>query len=408
MPEEVHGTTEQHIHELELQTAERADALQMLCDVASMANHAQDVEEAARYCLERVGQHHGWNVGIAYLPREGPPYRLEPAYLWHSADAERFRPLAEVTHGTPVGGLDDQPGAVFQSGQPLWSTDLGGTLDRRRFAVAAALELTTAAVFPVMAEERAVGVLEFFSTKRIEPRAEVFESMASVGMQLGRVIERKMFQDRLLTLSEDEHRRIGQELHDDVGQELTGLALKAETLAEMLDGQGTAAGKLARNLVVTIDRIRGKTRGLARGLVPTEVGSPGLPTALEELAYRMGEERQVACTFHQRGRMRIRDSRIATQLYRIAQEATANAIANAPDSQVDIVLQSDEDATLLEIRDGGPGLPRGAGDGDGMGLQIMRYRAGLIGARLAVESPSTGGVRVTCRLPKPTLEEPGK
>ncbi len=408
LSEEVHRTTGRQIHDLEPQLLERAGAWQMLCDVASMANHAQNVEEAAVYCLRRVGEYHGWSFGIAYLPPAEDPNRLIPTYLWYAADGERFRPFVDVTFDTPLQRGQGQPGAVFASRQPQWSTDLRGTLDRRRAELAQTLKLVTAAAFPVMAEERAVGVLEFFSPKRIEPRAEVFDSMASVGTQLGRVIERKMFQDRLLTLSEDEHRRIGQELHDDVGQELTGLALKAETLAEMLDGQAKPAAKLARDIVVTVDRIRGKTRALSRGLVPTEVHSPGLATALEELAHRMGEETRVSCTFHQRGSIRIRDSRIATQLYRIAQEAAANSIACAPDTRVDILLQSDEDATLLEIRDGGPGMPPGAGEGDGMGLQIMRYRAGLIGASFAVESPSTGGVRVTCRLPNPTLEDPMK
>ncbi len=408
-PGEVHETTEQHIHDLEQQTAEQAGALQMLCDVASMANHAQNVEEATMYCLERVGQYHGWSFGIAYLPRAEAPNRLMPAYLWYAADGERFRPFAEVTFRTPLRPGQGQPGAVLASGQPQWTTDLRGKLDRHRAELAQALKLTTAAAFPVMAEERAVGVLEFFSPQRIEPRAEVFDSMASVGTQLGRVIERKMFQDRLLTLSEDEHRRIGQELHDDVGQELTGVALKAETLAEMLDGQATPARRLARDIVVTVDRIRSKTRALSRGLVPSEVDSPGLPMALEELANRMGEETRGSCTFYQQGKIRIRDTRIATQLYRIAQEAAANAMASAADTpQVDIRLESDEDATRLEIRDSGPGMPSGTGEGDGVGLQIMRYRANLIGASLVIESPSTGGVRVTCRLPNPTLEDPLK
>ncbi len=409
LPEEIdRQTTERHIHDLERQVAERAGALQMLCDVASMANHAQHVEEALIYCLRRVGEYNGWSFGHAYLPSDEDPNLLLPAYIWYGPDAERFRPFAEVTLNTPLRRGHGQPGAVFESGKPQWSTDLRATMDPRRVDLAAALKIETAAAFPVMAEERIVGVLEFFSPKQIEPRAEVFDSMASVGTQLGRVIERKMFQDRLLTLSEDEHRRIGQELHDDVGQELTGLALKAETLAEMLDGQDTPAARLARNIVTTLDRIRGKTRALSRGLVPTEVDIPGLPTALEELAHRMSEGSRVSVTFHHQGNLRLRNSRTATQLYRIAQEAVANAITSLPATKVEISLVSDEHATLLEVRDDGPGMPPGVGRGDGVGLQIMRYRAAVIGAGLAVDSPSTGGVRVACRLPNRTAEEPAR
>lgn len=387
--------------------AERTGALQMLCDVASMANHAQSVEEALQYCLRRVGEYNGWSFGHAYLPSDEDPNLLMPAYVWYEPDAERFRPFAELTLNTPLRRGHGQPGAVFESGKPRWSNDIRAAMDVRRADLAAALKIATAAAFPVMAEDRVVGVLEFFSPKRIEPRAEVFDSMASVGTQLGRVIERKMFQDRLLTLSEDEHRRIGQELHDDVGQELTGLALKAETLAEMLDGPDTPAARLAHDLVATLDRIRGKTRALSRGLVPTEVDIPGLPTALEELAHRMNGGTRVSCTFHHDGNLRLRDSRTATQLYRIAQEAIANAIACTPASKVELSLVSDEDATLLEVCDDGPGMPLGVGRGDGLGLQVMRYRAALIGASLAIDSPSTGGVRVACRLPS-RMEKPAK
>ncbi len=406
LPDDVRRqATSRHIHDLEQQVAERAGALQMLCDVASMANHAQSVEKALVYCLRRVGEYNGWSFGHAYLPSDGDPNLILPAYIWYGPDAERFRPFAELTLNTPLRRGHGQPGAVFESGKPQWSNDIRAAMDPRRVDLAEALKIETATAFPVTAEDRVVGVIEFFSPKRIEPRADVLDSMAGVGTQLGRVIERKMFQDRLLTLSEEEHRRIGQELHDDVGQELTGLALKAETLAEMLDPQGTPAARLARNIVVTLDRIRGKTRALSRGLVPTEVDIPGLPTALEELAHRINEGSRVSCTFRHQGNLRLGDSRTATQLYRIAQEAVANAIACLPTSKVEISLVSDEDATLLEVRDDGPGLPPGTGRGDGVGLQVMRYRAGLIGAGFTIDSLSTGGVRVACRLPHRSIEK---
>jgi signal transduction histidine kinase len=262
------------------------------------------------------------------------------------------------------------------------------------------LGLVTVAAFPVMVENRAVGVLEFFSEKTIEPGAEMLESMASVGMQLGRVIERKAFQDRLLTLAEEEHRRIGQELHDDVGQELTGLALKAETVAELLgDAEGRVV-ELARRVVVDVDRIRRKTRALSRGLVPTEVEAPALEAALEELALQMNEGIGISCRYHSRGDTRVADRRTATQLYRIAQEAVANSLGHPQTTEVDITLQNEEEVTVLQIADDGPGLPPETERGAGLGLQIMRYRAGLIGGKLSIESLPSGGTCVTCRLPR--------
>lgn len=326
----------------------------MLCDVASMANRAQDVEEAFGYCLRRVGEYNGWDFGHAYLPSADDPDLLLPAYTWYGPDAARFQAFEALTLRTPLRRGHGRPGVVYESGEPQWSTDIRAAMDVRRVDLAEALKLATTATFPVMAEDRVVAILEFFSHEPVEPKAEVFESMASVGTQLGRVIERKTFQDRLLTLSEDEHRRIGQELHDDVGQELTGLALKAETLAEMLQEQDTPASKLARDFVVTLDRTRAKVRAISRGLVPTEVDGPGLPTALEELSHRVGEGTRVACVFHCAGDPRIADCRTATQLYHIAQEAVANAIHCEESAKVDISLRGDEGVTLLEICNDGP------------------------------------------------------
>jgi two-component system, LuxR family, sensor kinase FixL len=236
----------------------------------------------------------------------------------------------------------------------------------------------------------------------VQVDTELLESMASVGMQLGRVIERKAFQDRLLTLSEEEHRRIGQELHDDVGQELAGLALKVETLKDILAAEETPAADLARDLVVVVDRICAKTLALSRGMIPKEIDAPGLEAALDGLARQVDAAGTVSCRFQRTGDRRVRDSQTATQLFRIAQEAVANALRHAEAERMEIALSCDENATVLTIDDDGVGIGHAHPGGAGMGLSIMRYRAGLIGARLSFVASRGGGTRVTCRIPTGT------
>jgi len=389
----------QGMEALEQEVRERTSALQMLRDVAAMANRSTSVEEALEYCLRRVAEHNGWSFGHAFLPSAEEPDLLLPAYVWYTTDSEQFAEFRDLTLRTVLRAGECLPGRVYASGEPQWTTDLPHELGPRRVELAAALGITTTAAFPVMAQHRVVGVLEFFSDKTIEPDQGVLESMASVGTQLGRVIERKAFQDRLLTLSEDEHRRIGQELHDDVGQELTGLALKTETLAELLGKDAGPAGELARVIIGAVDRIRGKVRALSRGLVPTEIDAPALEAALEGLALQVDESDGMSCRLRCEGKRRVPDARTATQLYRIAQEAVGNLVRHSGAEHVEIALTSDEAATVLEIRDDGQGIPLEQKGKKGMGLQIMRYRAGLIGATLTVESSPDGGTRVTCRLP---------
>jgi len=384
---------------LEHQVRERTSALAMLRDIASMANRAKDVEEALEYCLRRVAEHNGWSFGHAYLPSAADGDLLLPAYAGYTADDERFLAFREETLRTPIRRGQDLPGRVFDSGRPEWSTDLCAAMPARRWEVAEGLGLTTTAAFPVMVENRIVGILEFFAEKPLEPHLEMLESMASVGTQLGRVIERKAFQNRLLMVSEEEHRRIGQELHDDVGQELTGLGLKAETLAEILSDDDGPAGTLARQVVAALDRTRRKTQALSRGLVPAEVDSPGLEAALEGLAVWINEDGRTHCRFHSRGDGRVADHTIATQLYRIAQEAVTNAVRHSDAERIEILLSIDGETTALEVRDNGQGLPADPRQA-GMGMRIMQYRARLIGGELRVESAPNDGTRVICRLGK--------
>jgi PAS domain S-box-containing protein len=387
---------------LEQEVREQTSALEMLRDVASMANRAQSVEEALEYCLWRVAEHNGWSFGHAFLPTAGDSDLLLPAYVWYPRESERFSEFRELTLRTSLRRGDCLPGRVYATGEPAWTVDILHELGPRRLELAAALGITTTAVFPVRAGDRVVAVLEFFSEKTIEPDRVMLHSMASVGTQIGRVIERKALQDRLLTLADEEHRRIGQELHDDVGQELAGLALKSETLAEILETEGTAPVALARQIVAAVERTRNKTRRLARGLIPRDIEAPELEEALAGLARGVDAGGRPACRFRRVGDGRVSDSRTATQLYRIAQEAVSNASACHETTQVEITLRSDGDQTVLEIDDNGPGMPSTGGLKAGLGLQIMRYRAGLIGGTLSVESPPGGGTRVLCRLARKT------
>ena len=393
----------QRMEVLEDQVRERTSALEMLHDVASMANQAQSVEEAVQYCLRRVAEHNGWSFGHAFLPAKDEPDLLMPGYAWYSRDADAFRGFRDLTLKTTIQRDNSLPWRVYEVGKPDWTTDISRELTDDRAKLAEELGVATLAAFPVMVAKRVVGVIEFFSEKPIDPQPEMLEAMASVGMQLGRVIERKAFQDQLLTLSEEEQRRIGQELHDDVGQELTGLALTAETLAELLRDDNGPIGRLARGILSALVRTRRKTQALSRSLVPAEVDGAGLEAALENLALQMDEKDATSCRFRCSGNQRVADSQTATQLYRIAHEAITNVLSNGRLDRirdVEILLDTTASAIELRIRDKEAELPLGDDRRAEMGLQIMRYRARLIGALLSIEPSAVGGVCVVCTLPQ--------
>ncbi|WP_169977280.1 sensor histidine kinase [Tautonia rosea] len=211
--------------------------------------------------------------------------------------------------------------------------------------------------------------------------------------------ERRAMQEQLLTIAEQEQRRIGQDLHDNVGQELTGLALMVESLVEATEEMDSSESKLVERIREGLQRVQEGMRNLSRGLIPVEVDAEGLMSALSELATRIGSNHELTCRFECRETVRVENNQAATQLYRIAQEAVSNAVRHAHPRQIVIRLTYERDQVLLEIWDDGTGLWHpDEQPGEGIGLKIMRSRAELIGAQLQIESREGLGTRVVCTV----------
>lgn len=383
---------------LERRVAERTQVIQMLHDVTSMANQSQNARHAIEHCLEQLAAHNGWSFGHALLPAADDPDELVPAYVYYHEDSDRFRRFREATLGMRLRRGEGMAGRVFVSGQAQWAQDLSRDLGGCRAALAEEMGICTAIAFPVLVGEDVACVFEFFSDRVLSPDEDVSDALVNVGMQVGRVLERAKFEEHLLTTAEDVQRRIAQDLHDDVGQELTGLGLKMETLAEMLASADSPAAGLAAGIVDALDRTRSKVRVLSRRLLPPELEEGLLAGALERLAITTTTGSRIACTLRCSHADSVFDSHAAMHLYRIAQEAVCNAVRHSGARNIQITLDWGNGETALTVEDDGKGMSRDASRAGGMGLRTMRYRAGLIGGKLEVGPGAGGGVRVACRL----------
>jgi two-component system, LuxR family, sensor kinase FixL len=225
------------------------------------------------------------------------------------------------------------------------------------------------------------------------------------------VSDRKELQAELLRSAEEEQLRIGQELHDDVQQQMTGLGLIAQSLADALmdSPELPSALRYLQHLAVRIakgiDEANRHIHFLSRGLIPVEVDAHGLQAALQELASRACGTYHVACHFEQEQPVQIADSFVATHLYRIAQEALNNALKHSGADRIEISLRQTRDELTLEVLDNGTGIePQSKSartvETEGRGLRIMAHRAGLIGASLRVLPGERGGTVVRCVLDK--------
>jgi two-component system CheB/CheR fusion protein len=212
------------------------------------------------------------------------------------------------------------------------------------------------------------------------------------------IARRKELEREVVEIASQEQRRIGQDLHDRVGQELAALNLLVGDLAEILPGDPPQAGKLVDRIAQGLHRSQGDLRDVLRGLLAVSIETQGLPAALTELAQRAASDGKLACTFDCPRSVEISDSYIATHVFFIAQEAVQNALKHARAATVRISLKSNG-LLVLRVQDDGRGMPARPAD-SGLGLRIMRYRAAMIGGTLSIEPAEPHGTVVTCTWSK--------
>ena len=215
------------------------------------------------------------------------------------------------------------------------------------------------------------------------------------------ITERRRLEAEILHASEAERQRSGRDLHDSLGQALTGIGYLAEALREDLVRRGQPEAAEVERLAHLIEEAAGKAHAMARGLLLVDLKRGGLAPALQELAFRTQELFGLACRYDGLAEVDLPDPEVAGQLYRIAQEATTNAAKHSGGSDIRISLADEPGGLRLAVRDDGRGLSGTAGPRPGMGLEIMRYRAGLIGAEFWIDGAPGRGTTVNCRLPRP-------
>jgi PAS domain S-box-containing protein len=212
-------------------------------------------------------------------------------------------------------------------------------------------------------------------------------------------LEREVLEREVLAIAAREQRQIGQELHDGVGQELTGLGLMAQALAQRLS-DATVEKRIALRLVAGLDSVHQEVRELSRGLIPVHVEARGLSAALDDLAARTSTASGISVTADCPAWVEVPDHATATHLFHIAQEAVSNALRHGRPRHIRLTLLTEPNALRLRINDDGIGIQVGPDHGDGLGLRIMQYRAGLIGGDFQITGSEEGGTVVTCTLPR--------
>lgn len=333
--------------ELERKEAELREA-QRLGRIGSWYWDAETDQDASRSSLEL------FRIFGLDPARPLPAFRDQKGRLYPEGSWERINEAVQATLRTGVGyELDVE--ALRADGQPIWITT----------------------------------------------RSEVVRDAAGriIGLRgtAQDITERKRLEQEILDISEQEQRRIGQDLHDGICQQLAGIELMAQVLEQALARKSkkhsTQAGQIAAHVREAISQ----TRMLAHGLCPVVLESEGLMSALQELAHATAKMFGVNCAFRCEQPVHIHDNTTATHLYRIAQEAVGNALKHGKSRRIEIGLAAEADRVFLAVKDDGCGISD-APPRTGAGLRIMQYRAGMIGGSVVVQRGEPGGTTVACSV----------
>jgi PAS domain S-box-containing protein len=212
------------------------------------------------------------------------------------------------------------------------------------------------------------------------------------------ITETRQMEREMMNIVGDERRRIGQDLHDDLGQTLTGVAFLVQTLRQEAGCFSADAEQAAVKIGNLVRKAIMKVRTISKMLSPVEMESRGFITAVEEMVDNIQEVFLISCEVFYVGDVEVHDNNVASNLYYIAREAINNSIKHGNADEIRIVFEKKGNALVMSISDNGHGIPDDRPQG-GIGLKTIEYRARIIGAVTRISGAEGGGTSVNITLP---------
>ncbi|NBC03921.1 MAG: PAS domain S-box protein [Bacteroidetes bacterium] len=211
--------------------------------------------------------------------------------------------------------------------------------------------------------------------------------------------QKRELEKQMIDIANEERRRIGRELHDGLGQMLTGIRMVAESLARKLKANEIPGAGEVQEISEMVREADEHARAISRGLVEVHLIEKGLSNALDNLAARIVKTFGIDCVYTENGQIEFDDHTNALHIYRIIQEAVTNAVRHADAANIRICLSKDESNVVITIEDDGVGFESGKGSREGSGIKIMKYRADLLGGTIDIYRTDDNTTVLRCIIP---------
>jgi PAS domain S-box-containing protein len=211
--------------------------------------------------------------------------------------------------------------------------------------------------------------------------------------------QKRELEKQMIDIANEERRRIGRELHDGLGQMLTGIRMVAESLARKLKANEIPGAGEVQEISEMIRDADEHARAISRGLVEVHLVEKGLSNALDNLAGRIFNTFGIDCVYTESGQIEFANHTNALHIYRIVQEAVTNAVRHAEAANIQICMSKNESNVVITIEDDGIGFELENGFREGSGIKIMQYRADLLGGKIDIYRRDDSKTVVKCIVP---------
>ncbi len=343
-----------------------------------------------------------WSAGaervFGYTPQEA--IGQKGSFIFTPEDREKEEDQKEIDTALRDGSAPDRRWHIRKDNTRLWLDGFMRRLNHDNGELRGFAKIAREATEQKMAEEALRHGRDEMEQRVLERTADLMATNTALQEAMK---QRTQLETQLLAISEREKRRIGEDLHDMICQELTATALLLKSSAMRLELECPPAAKTLHESAQIVNSNVGLARDMARGLHPVELTASGLPAALRALAQQVIETKNLRCEFKAVRAVRIADSDVALHLFRIAQEAVTNAVKHAGARTITITLERGPDGTCrLTVEDDGKGPPKNVPRKTGLGLHIMQYRANLLGGTFELSPRDEQGTRACVCIPPAT------
>lgn len=302
----------------------------------------------------------------------------------------------ELSTAIDAGSALDRRWHLRKDGSRLWTDGIMTRLDHEGGGLRGFAKIARDATDQKQADEALRHARDEMEQRVLERTQELVAMNTELEQTMA---QRQQLERELLEISEREKRRIGEDLHDMVCQELTATALFLQSNAKKMAKENPAAARTLAESAQTVNRNVVLARELAGGLQAIELSASGLKNALRELAAQACQSTGIKCHFKCARGVRVPDDTAALHLYRVAQEAVTNAVKHSGARNILIHLDRSPTHVCVSVQDDGKGFVVTKKRTKGLGLHMMRYRANALGGELKIERRKTGGMDITCKIP---------